>query len=800
MLEVLQQLWIVNFVIMPLFSIFSDVAGRISGRVHSLGTLGALLPFDNACSYLSVSPGRWEIQEDGSRTDRTGDTPAKRRKVVIDDAADLPSSTWIQESPPLTSVAPAKKSNQALAWVTEDELLPRFERISLFINALKSIRAKYGYRQRRDAGGSTTPHFDDPTALSKSLDAAIGLLSTLYSAKFLSSVRGRFPRPITELDYRLSSRERSNISSTRSFIASLKGQFADDQADLITTVVHDLQAVEENRPIPTYVSSNPVILRRALGSILPTLSKLTTKGSVPSPSNVESNAEIKTEESGEAHDTELTNDDLTGADTPSSSRFMNAFGSLRTPATELVRQFLRKGTAKASVDLKSRRPITIPRSVPHSILKQTRRAAFGPKRLQSSREMRVVKFEETTSERPAKPAKPRLAQARAQLDGADSDCEDGAGDTKNETPKNEGTSPTSPPKFRRSDEQRRRDSLSRHSVFNLKFSDLTISRDLTSPEPSPSPPLRSLPISAEKDDDLGELGATLQLKLDQVAAKRRAEEEERARKAEEKAKREAEEKLRRSGDLRPPKQRLVTPLGESWVQRVKETHYEPGHVDLATTADRVGLKKRDFDQVVPATVWLNDEIVNGSLNWVDKYVNTSAGIKDVKKQDRKCLALGSFFWKTMLVKNGGIGTERSLGRMGVTPKNFLSIDTVLIPVCENDHWTLVVVRPSKRTVSHMDSLDPRGGAHKIAIVVTWLKALLKGDYNAEEWRMVRFEAPLQTNYYDCGVHTITNGICVALGVSPIEAYSSSDMPLQRQRIAAMLLNGGFHDDFDLSYL
>ncbi|TDZ28261.1 hypothetical protein C8035_v000785 [Colletotrichum spinosum] len=79
-----------------------------------------------------------------------------------------------------------------------------------------------------------------------------------------------------------------------------------------------------------------------------------------------------------------------------------------------------------------------------------------------------------------------------------------------------------------------------------------------------------------------------------------------------------------------------------------------------------------------------------------------------------------------------------------------------------------------------------------------IKAVLGNKYRAEEWRTVRHEAPQQTNGYDCGVFTITNGICLALGINAVDAYDKEELPLQRLRLAAMLLNRGFEGDFNLA--
>ncbi|KHN97832.1 sentrin/SUMO-specific protease [Metarhizium album ARSEF 1941] len=267
--------------------------------------------------------------------------------------------------------------------------------------------------------------------------------------------------------------------------------------------------------------------------------------------------------------------------------------------------------------------------------------------------------------------------------------------------------------------------------------------------------------------------------------------------AEERARRELEEKLAETGGLRVPKQPLVSPLSDHWLERTQGTLHKSPKTTLAKTADGINLRRHDFATVVKATEWLNDEIVNGCLNWLDQCINSASGIKDIKKNTRKCLAMSSFFFK-YLRENGFNKSEKTLRRHGVEKKNFLQVDTILLPVCERSHWTLLVIRPSKRTVAHMDSLNPGGSSPTyINLVLKWLQYILEETFVEDEWKVAQHEAPRQTNGYDCGVHTVTNGMCIALGLNPIDSYATRDMPQQRLRLAGMLLNGGFKGDFDL---
>ncbi|RCI12112.1 hypothetical protein L249_0021 [Ophiocordyceps polyrhachis-furcata BCC 54312] len=293
---------------------------------------------------------------------------------------------------------------------------------------------------------------------------------------------------------------------------------------------------------------------------------------------------------------------------------------------------------------------------------------------------------------------------------------------------------------------------------------------------------------------------------------RRAAEEEARRAAEEEARRAAEEAARRENEeqlaadareslggtrgLRLPRRPLVSLPSQHWVDAANNTLTATASRTLAKTSEGSDLRRHDFASVVPPTQWLNDEIINGTLLWMDKAINEAAGIDDVRRQTRKCLTLNSFFFKDLLNK-GPCGTERKLRRCGVTKNNFLEVETILLPICDQAHWTMLVVRPGQKTVMHLDSLNPQGSPAFTTLAMSWIKEFLQDKFVAADWKVVREEAPAQTNGYDCGVFALTNAMCMALGLSPMHSYAAADMPMQRIRIACMLLNGGFSGEFDL---
>ncbi|KAI0107019.1 hypothetical protein GGR51DRAFT_559706 [Nemania sp. FL0031] len=254
--------------------------------------------------------------------------------------------------------------------------------------------------------------------------------------------------------------------------------------------------------------------------------------------------------------------------------------------------------------------------------------------------------------------------------------------------------------------------------------------------------------------------------------------------------------LRRLG-LRRPMSTLITAPSPEWINRALDAP-KNGHFDhRAVHADAVELKPRDFARLVPSTAWLNDDCVHSTLCCLATYVNKKAGFKPLAHAPR-CVAISSLYWKSFCSDHNKLYPRPFLRKWGMTQQNFLKIDTVLIPVNLGAHWTLIVIRPSRKTISYLDSFHAQNPA-QLRHAYQWVELFLGNKFVASEWNTQELGTPKQTNAWDCGMFVITNAMCLALGVSPL-SYNEDNMPMQRQRIAAMLLNGGFHGEFDLGHI
>lgn len=298
----------------------------------------------------------------------------------------------------------------------------------------------------------------------------------------------------------------------------------------------------------------------------------------------------------------------------------------------------------------------------------------------------------------------------------------------------------------------------------------------------------------EEEEALREQERRLKEEIRRKEEERRRKEEERRREQEARRRKEAEEFAALTG-LRPPARPLITALSGDWEAKVANAARANPTAELVKTLEGQPLTRRDFEEkLLPPTAWLNDNVIIGSILHIADYVNTAKGATN---QEPKCAAFTSYFWPR-LVSQGPNNCGRLLRRAGVRKANFLDIDTVLIPICAHAHWTLAVIRPGRRTVAHIDSMQAgRGDAEVKNRLLDLVRFILEDRFVEDEWRAVDYEAPLQTNGWDCGVFTITNAMCLALGLNPKHSYTERELTLQRRRVAAVLLNEGFKGEFSL---
>jgi hypothetical protein len=297
----------------------------------------------------------------------------------------------------------------------------------------------------------------------------------------------------------------------------------------------------------------------------------------------------------------------------------------------------------------------------------------------------------------------------------------------------------------------------------------------------------------EDDSPQLRISSAKRAELLRLEEKRLTEEEIRRKEAEA----EAEKHRRRGLGLRPPVKSIIVPVQDGWKVHLRELLQRSPGSTICQSPEGTPLTSRDFATVVRPTEWLNDEIVNGCLLHLADHINKNAGITDTLSETPRCHAFTSFFYSQLSIR-GAAGTLKWMRKAGVTKDNFLDIDTILIPICRNNHWTLLVVRPLRRHVAHMDSLgrDGSGQPDVVRATLAWIKGVLGEQWDEGDWEVIHIPSTTQVNGWDCGVHAITNAVYVASGLDPTY-YRPDEMEAMRYRLASLLIAGGLKDVFSL---
>ena len=202
-------------------------------------------------------------------------------------------------------------------------------------------------------------------------------------------------------------------------------------------------------------------------------------------------------------------------------------------------------------------------------------------------------------------------------------------------------------------------------------------------------------------------------------------------------------------------------------------------VCVATTDCPVVLTGRDFHTLAPGA-WLNDEILNAFL----ATLRTRASAVNV-------WITNTFFYAKLY--DNRTGYDYAAVETWTKNVDVASLSKVLVPAHLNgNHWALVVIDYKSRQIASYDAKYVTLGTIAAKQLRRWVvdEAKSRGAdvVDPQDWAIVvRTDAPLQDNLYDCGVFTLAFAACVVLGL-PITTVSQRDTPRLRRSIAASILS------------
>ena len=245
----------------------------------------------------------------------------------------------------------------------------------------------------------------------------------------------------------------------------------------------------------------------------------------------------------------------------------------------------------------------------------------------------------------------------------------------------------------------------------------------------------------------------------------------------------------------PKPKPLIAPLSDKWRTELANLAESNRNLPSTTQLTPQYLTKHDLSTVLPidfqgsASSWLNDSVVNEYLKIIVEEEKKKHGF--VKKGPRgpPAHAFPSQWW-IKYSESGVGGLARWSKRADLDGTKLLDANTILIPICSNNHWTLLAISPQTKIIEYLDSL----ARHKIhptpyfAAAKAWLKSELKEGFVEEEWTEVVMRSERQLNGSDCGVFACLNALALVRGAEPGEISPDNGMMEARRLIVATLMN------------
>lgn len=195
-------------------------------------------------------------------------------------------------------------------------------------------------------------------------------------------------------------------------------------------------------------------------------------------------------------------------------------------------------------------------------------------------------------------------------------------------------------------------------------------------------------------------------------------------------------------------------------------------MDQVITKYNITLMAYDFETLAPKR-HLNDKIV-------DFYINL---IKE--DSELKIFVFNSYFYKK-LEKDGYDGVSSWTKK-----EDIFKCDMIIIPICKDHHWSLVVGNTSKRSLGFYDSLSKKN-YRCLKRIRTYLgrEHLSHKRTEIPRWTIYRKTGiPLQLNDFDCGVFICTYAKYICNKQEETMNFQQGDMEFMRRQMKRDILQG-----------
>ena len=228
---------------------------------------------------------------------------------------------------------------------------------------------------------------------------------------------------------------------------------------------------------------------------------------------------------------------------------------------------------------------------------------------------------------------------------------------------------------------------------------------------------------------------------------------------------------------------------------------EDDNAVMATAENQTKLLRKSFCRLL-FNDWLDDEIPNAYLQSLCKYANASHEVlpseprfHDSHGKANRVVCLSSFWYKQVQsdINATALTLKTALGQKKRDAIIRLEeCEWILIPIHQQNHWTLLVISPMHRTIEHFDSLRHAGDDSYVTEVIAnaerWLKYVMESRYNRKEWTIDKTRGIRQSDTVNCGVAMLLNAAMVVKGVDMGSvSISKTQFLRERQRICYTLL-------------
>ncbi|KAF8241919.1 cysteine proteinase [Wilcoxina mikolae CBS 423.85] len=178
--------------------------------------------------------------------------------------------------------------------------------------------------------------------------------------------------------------------------------------------------------------------------------------------------------------------------------------------------------------------------------------------------------------------------------------------------------------------------------------------------------------------------------------------------------------------------------------------------------------------------WLNDNIILFYLGLIGEREN---------KERLRVILHNTFFYPKFL-KDDFKGVARWTAKKGVSGLKILDLDYIVVPICQNHHWTVGVINCKNKRFEYYDSIALRPPQCHYQNLRRYVIGETSGMVELNEWTDYwQPNAPKQQNGRDCGVFAIKTAEVVARGKKPCWNGAEVEIGNLRKRMLLEIVHG-----------